>query len=1504
MSNTAVNKGYDADYCLKASGTGYYCGGKEPPGLWWGKGAEALGLTGQVDPDQMRALYHHDVGPDGVPLDTAQRKPQYDMRTLEKRVQDAIAARLAELGDLADPEDERRIKFEERQRMRRLVPFFDITHSAEKSVSMTFAGYLAASVQAEQAGDKQTADRLAERARGIEQAVMAGAEESLKHIQAKAAYVRTGHHSAHSGQFRDADGITATRFLQHTSRDDEPQLHVHQPVLNRAQRADKQQSDDDKWRALHGTMLYRERLAMGARSTLRQAQELAKMGFALVKREDGLGYEIAGVEQETQDAFSSRRVLIKKQVAKQVADFTATYGRPPSQAEMWSIRQEVALATRKPKRKGEQSEADEAQALIAEWEHKALERNVQTLSSLPQATEQAAAAQAPAKLPTNAERKAMIRAAVAEVQTHNASWTEAQLEHEMRIQMPVLPAFGVDWVEYMLGLVRQALDGTVEDLHIIPIAPVADVVDVSPLGLRKDGTSIYRPPGERRFVTAEHLNMEQWLLESAAAKMPRLMSEDSADLAIRMYEREANRTLDPYQRRAAIGMLTSERAMDVLVAPAGTGKSWTMAAFGDAVIRVTGNRVIGLTTSENAARVLAGHGMTETYNIAKFFARRIPVGRGDVLVVDESSQVSTIDMARIRVLAADAGAYVKGIGDTEQLPSVDAGGIFKLIADDHGHWILPEVRRMNEPWERAASLRLHDGDITVLTEYRMRGRIHDGPDDVMCDNAVTGWVTDFTAGKDTLLLAASNDEAARLAKLARDRLIERGQLAGADEIELADKNHAGVGDLVRARLNTTIPAGNGQTLANRDRLRIEGYQGTGGNRKVVVVRQLEPGEWSKPFLVKEAYFTSDAELDYAGNVHVSQGRDVDTTHGVVREGMNARLFYVMATRGREANHVYTVTEPADPEGPSRREREAAERERVREAAEALRTGGLQAAIAAALPPEPEAASDKTTASWESVLVGVMRNRDQTQTAIEAMREAQEFPVHTRHLLDIKVGFWWHEVVPKIDEQITARLSPREAQRYMADPERPVLLEALRAREIAGQPIAAQLDQITERDFNGARSIAGVLHGRLGKAEAPEWGATRTWAERTPELADTEVIAEADKALDTRQAELGRQLAEKPPVWAVDAWGVPPTREQSEALRADWEARAGLVGSYREAAGVDNPDAPLGPMPKDAEVREAWFASVRALELENDEALAAAQTRGELEATRATYERARAVAPVDVSADLESLSRAKLAAEVQAEQARAAGDIDLEASAVALTDVLQWERETLNVKQAARNEWAEAHQAEKDAALAAQAELARRGHRDEPEVEADEPEAEAEAEVDEPMPGHIDPELAAQWKAEQTARVEAGKQADREKWADRIPVTDAEVDAARERDRAEASSETAELPEPNEPERETVEPVSEAEWWQQYYADHPEFNAEHADPEPEPEPEPVGRQADSEAEAESLLEQIQADAERAGRAAAALEALEAERRAEVERAGRDEPAREPELEADYEAELEM
>ena len=114
-------------------------------------------------------------------------------------------------------------------------------------------------------------------------------------------------------------------------------------------------------------------------------------------------------------------------------------------------------------------------------------------------------------------------------------------------------------------------------------------------------------------------------------------------------------------------------------------------------------------------------------------------------------------------------------------------------------------------------------------------------------------------------------------------------------------------------------------------------------------------------------------------------------------------------------------------------------------------------------------------------------------------------------------------------------------------------------------------------------------------------------------------------LDARQAELGRQLAEQPPEWALRAWGVPPAR--AGALREDWERRAAIVASYREAAGITDPAQAIGPVPSgQAQLREAFHASVVALELPGDQALLRAMGRGQLEAQVSTYERAEALAP--------------------------------------------------------------------------------------------------------------------------------------------------------------------------------------------------------------------------------------------------------------------------------------
>jgi hypothetical protein len=73
-----VAKGYDLDYAWRAVGEAYrgagYClaaaEAGEPPGRWWGPGAERLGLVAglQVEREPYNLLFGQRRGPDGAKL--------------------------------------------------------------------------------------------------------------------------------------------------------------------------------------------------------------------------------------------------------------------------------------------------------------------------------------------------------------------------------------------------------------------------------------------------------------------------------------------------------------------------------------------------------------------------------------------------------------------------------------------------------------------------------------------------------------------------------------------------------------------------------------------------------------------------------------------------------------------------------------------------------------------------------------------------------------------------------------------------------------------------------------------------------------------------------------------------------------------------------------------------------------------------------------------------------------------------------------------------------------------------------------------------------------------------------------------------------------------------------------------------------------------------------------------------------------------------------------------
>ena len=89
---------------------------------------------------------------------------------------------------------------------------------------------------------------------------------------------------------------------------------------------------------------------------------------------------------------------------------------------------------------------------------------------------------------------------------------------------------------------------------------------------------------------------------------------------------------------------------------------------------------------------------------------------------------------------------------------------------------LAEPARFREAWERAASLRLRDGDASVLADYDQQGRIVDGPPEEMTDAAASAYVALTADGVDVLPMAADHALRRELARRIRDDLIRLGHV--------------------------------------------------------------------------------------------------------------------------------------------------------------------------------------------------------------------------------------------------------------------------------------------------------------------------------------------------------------------------------------------------------------------------------------------------------------------------------------------------------------------------------------------------------------------------------------------------------------------------------------------------------------------------------------------------------------------------------------------------------
>lgn len=1343
----SIGPGYDPTYLTGSVGAGaenYYLSATvehgEPSGYWAGRGASDLDLTvgSVVDPVVMAGVY----GREGVHLDP--RDPDFVDKNVPVEAKARLGRRLAGYrsvealyGELlaaepdAGPERQRVLQIEAEAAQRKNLLYLDLTFSPDKSVSLLHAGLQQAAAGARAAGDAEVAGRYAAAALEVESAIKEAGSVAIGEGERVAGEARAGYHGPKvegrsTGRWVAGGRWVVASFFQHTSRDGDPQLHLHQAVLNR------QLCADGQWRSLDSQAVHKVRPYLAAVAERTMEERLSRsLGVAWRSRPDGNGRQLVGVSAEQIAAFSARRVEVTAAMRGLVEAYTDKHGRAPDARALFSMAQFATRATKAPKRKEQQCPSRAQQ--LAGWEAQATAAEVAALRSIPANTigrvggEQLTATAAKV---ADLEVDQVLAAAVADAQAAKAVFTRYDITRMINRHLP--DSLGGLHPAQVTALLNELTDraiaaGNSAGVVTLTVPPlVAAPADLC----RPDGTSVYEAPCAARYTTEAHLATETGLLERAKMVGAPAVKPEQATRALNWAPGGTGAPaggLRVDQAEAVYQIATSGRAVDVLIGPAGSGKTYAIGQLAKLWHERAGGKVVGLSLGQHAAEVMAAEGVGEAWNIDRwghyYATAATTVAAGDLIVVDEAAMAPTEHLARIQTIATAAGAKVVWTGDPAQLSAPGAGGMMALLADDAGAYELTEVTRMDAEWERAASLQLRAGELAAIEAYDRHGRWREGSREQMEARAVGDYVADTLTGRDTLLLAGSAAAAARLSGRVRAELAALGRVE-ASGVELADENLAGDGDLIETRHNDhEIRARDGRSVTNRDRYRVIGRNADGR----LLARRVADGDDDGPEIELRAdYVREHVELGYAGTVHSAQGRTVEVVRPVIDAGTSREHLYVMMTRAQQLAIGYVVVDDD-------------------------RAADLSPTTAAA----PALAGDQREPdrSAAGVLAGILAQEAAEPAAVEVMRGEQGRASHAGVLAAIWTDVTRATTSDRWEQVLRAHLSPADYQALTGDPARASLLARLQAGAITGRDDVDQVlaEAINERDFAGARSIGQVLHHRLDRrlkaADVnPDDAAARraaTWAGRTPHLDDPnrdQYARELAEAIDTRAVTLGYQTASDPPEWAREHLGPMPT---DPIDRLGWIGRAAQVAIYREAYHHTGAD-PLGPAPgpRAPEQRAAWQTAWQALGRPETGRDVAEASDGHLHAERARWQRAAGWAPANVANELRETTMIRHDLAQQAIRARAQAATTGGEAARRLVEQAEAADQTaakmcthqgmLEEIDAARTRWHQATTTEREAARRATDELRRR-HPDTPLAPLGPDEAAAQHGADQPTP---------------------------------------------------------------------------------------------------------------------------------------------------------------------------
>ena len=1115
--------------------TDYYQQSGNPPGRWMGTGADVLGVEGQVATRQMHNLYGLGLHPEsGVQLG---RRFQV-FRSIAERVRDRLDAAQASGRLLSETAVAVIEKEEDEKGERQAVSGFDHVFSPVKSVSLAWG----------LSTDPHVVTQ-------IEAAHHEAVAHTIRWLERDVAFARTG--TAGVAQV-DVHGVAVAAFDHRTSRAGDPDLHTHAVISNKV--LARLPDGETRWLTLDSQALHKAAVAASERYNRTLEEEVSRrLGWEFEVRADQdpaeptAIREVAGVHLGVIRGFSRRRTAIEELHEKLVEADHAANGRAPSKARQYELAQQATIALR-PKKVTTETVAEErerwaAQAAELLGPEGLAELQEQLLPADPLAL-------ATARDVGDEEVEDLAAATLDDVTVRRSTWTVRHVQAAaQRASRELLMASPEARDALVNRIVARVITGQGDWRQVVRLDP-PEAIPAPPELQRAAGESVFHSHASERYTTTAQLQAEDALLTHARREDGVVASAADLDVA-RWSARQRGMPLTGDQLAAVTALTRSSRGLQLLIGPAGTGKTTTVRGLVETWQADGVRRVHGLAPTAVAAAVLkAETGMVETETLHQWAAQvestgAVPFAPGDLVVIDEAGMVGTSRLLDVVDAAESAGAKVVLVGDHRQLGAIESGGALRLLASDEPGavaelttvWrfadVAPDGTRTIRQWEADASLLLRTGDAAALDPYIEHGRVNSGVEAVLLEDLYTAWKADQDAGLTAVMIASRADVVARLGVRARADRVAAG-LVEADGVQLSDGTTAGVGDVIVTRKNNRLLRAGGEFVKNGDLWTVEALDSDGGLR---VRHTQHEAEVTLP----AEYVAERVEQGYAMTVHRAQGSTVDAGHVLVDDTYSRELLYVAMTRGRMGNTAHVVTDHVldpDLERPAEHERLA-----------------------------------------RSVLGEVLRRESGDRSATETLREAYAAAGSLRTLLPrYQYASGVHADSPARDV-VAAGMAPDAAADVIAAPAWNALAERIGMLEARGVDVASELRAtLAERDLGGAEDPAAVLHMRLqGAVEAsrPPGG---DWLPPAPAAGDESLpvyLRELRESMETRAADLGAIAAVERPDWTKS---LPPVPSEPTA-RAGWEQVAGRVAAYREAYEVTGMD-PLGELPREPRQHEA------------------------------------------------------------------------------------------------------------------------------------------------------------------------------------------------------------------------------------------------------------------------------------------------------------------------------